>query len=69
MVVEDTAPRFDRPTYTDFSASEEEDVRQALDMNVFRVLLTVIGDQQLPKRFMLKEVNASHPLRGWYLLT
>ena len=51
MVVEDTAPRFDRPTYTDFRASEEEDVRKALDMNVFRVLLTAVRDQQPPKLF------------------
>lgn len=50
IVIEDTAPRFDHLTY-DFRASEEEDVRKALDMNVFRVLLTVIGDQQPPKIF------------------
>lgn len=49
MATDDTTPQFDKPTFTDFEASEEEDVRFALGMNVFHVLSTTIGDRQPPR--------------------
>jgi hypothetical protein len=49
MNVDDTTPRFNNPPFMGFNASEEENVRVALEVNVLRILSRTIGAQQLPK--------------------
>jgi hypothetical protein len=50
MAVDNTTPQFDTPPFKRFKASEEENVRVALEMNVLSVLSETIGVRQLSKK-------------------
>jgi hypothetical protein len=49
MAVDNTTPHFDKPSFKYMKATEEENVRVALEMNVLSVLSETIGVRQLPK--------------------
>lgn len=49
MALNDTTPRYDKPTFMPYEVSEEEEVREALNVNVLRVLSATIGSNQTPK--------------------
>jgi hypothetical protein len=51
MVVDDTIPKFDMPTFMDLVASNEQDVVYALERNVLEVLSTIGGRQLLRENF------------------
>ena len=49
MAMDDTTQQFDRPIFKHSEASVEEDVRVALEINVFDVLSATLGNRQQPE--------------------
>lgn len=48
MALNDTTPQYDKPTFMPYEVSEEEEVREALNVNVLRVLSATVGSSRMP---------------------
>lgn len=63
MALNDTTPQYDKPIFMPYDVSEEEEVREALNVNVLRVLSTTIGSNQMPKE-MFRRCSAFERVQG-----
>lgn len=63
MALNDTTPQYDKSIFTSYDVSEEEEVREALNVNVLRVLSTTIGSNQMPKE-MFRRCSAFERVQG-----
>ncbi|RPB01469.1 hypothetical protein L873DRAFT_1788348 [Choiromyces venosus 120613-1] len=49
IALSNTTPQYDKPTFRPYKVSGEEEVQEALNVNVLYVLSTTIGSNQMPK--------------------
>lgn len=63
MALNDTTPQYDKPTFIPYEVSEEEEVREALNVNVFRVLSATMESNQMPKE-VFRRSSAFEKVQG-----
>jgi tRNA A-37 threonylcarbamoyl transferase component Bud32 len=64
MPIDDSTPRYDEPTFKNCNVSEELDVQFALQVNVFDLLSTSIGNLQSPKEVFSRPSAVNHLVQG-----
>lgn len=63
IALNSTTPQYNEPTFTRYEVSEEEEVREALNVNVLRVLSETIGSNQTPKE-VFRRSSAFEKIQG-----
>lgn len=63
IALNNTTPQYNEPTFTRYEVSEEEEVREALNVNVLRVLSETIGSNQTPKE-VFRRSSAFEKIQG-----